>query len=289
MTKYIKNNIPYAITVTSVISVHHSILTGRHILGEKHDFPELFFVEKGTHSVYIDAIQYDLSENQLIIFAPNSFHEATKPSSATVGIVGFEANSSILEPIYNRIITLSSKQKAHLTELITHGNNCFTLANNVARGMVPKANVSELDLQLFKNRLELLLITLLLPDKTSDSSAVTRNHTNYSYEQLDIITEYMLAHITEVLTLKDISRGCALSPSKLNRICNELVGESPVSYFTYLKISEAQRLIKETSLNFTQISERLGFNSVQYFSRLFKQRVRITPSEYAKLASRENS
>ena len=39
---------------------------------------------------------------------------------------------------------------------------------------------------------------------------------------------------SEVLTLEDISRGSALSPSKLNRICNELVGESPVSYFTYL-------------------------------------------------------
>ena len=289
MTKYIKNTIPSAISISSVITVHHSILTGRHVLGEKHDFPELFFVEKGFHSVYVDTMQYDLSENQLIIFAPNSFHEATAPSSATVGIIGFEVESDILNSIYNRIITLNSKQKALLTELIIHGSNCFTLANNVARGMVPKADISELELQLIKNRLEHLLISLLLPDKTSDNKTPTTNHTNYSYEQLDIITQYMLDHINEVLTLEDISHGCALSHSKLNRICNELVGESPVSYFTYLKISEAQRLIKNTSLNFTQISERLGFNSVQYFSRLFKQRVRITPSEYAKLASKENN
>ncbi len=289
MTKYIKNAIPSAISVTSVVSVHHSILTGRHVLGEKHDFPELFYVEKGVHSVYIDATQYDLSENQLIIFAPNSFHEATAPSSATVGIVGFEATSPVLDSVYNRIITPNSKQKALLTELISHGSSCFTLAKNVARGMVPRAGVSDLELQLIKNRLELLLISLLLPDAASSDTELTTNHTNYSYEQLDIITQYMLAHINEVLTLEDISRGCALSPSKLNRICNELVRESPVSYFTYLKISEAQRLIKNTSLNFTQISERLGFNSVQYFSRLFKQRVRITPSEYAKLASKENN
>ncbi len=288
MTKYIKNSIPSAISVTSVVSVHHSILTGRHLLGEKHDFPELFFVEKGVHSVYVDGTQYDLSEGQLIIFAPNSFHEDITPTSATVCIIGFEAKSDILASTYNRIITLGSKQKALLTELITHGRNCFTLASNVARGMVPNEDVSALDLQLIKNRLELLLISLLLPEKTSESTPTT-NHKNYSYEQLDIITEYMLSHLNEVLTLEDISRGCAISPSKLNRICNELVGESPVSYFTYLKISEAQRLIKQTSLNFTQISEKLGFNSVQYFSRLFKQRVRITPSEYAKLALKENN
>lgn len=289
MTKYIRNNMPSVISVTSVFSAHHFILTGRHSLGEKHDFPELFFVEKGVHSICVDAKQYDLSENQLIIFAPKSFHEDARPSSATVGIIGFEAESDLLESIYNRIITLNSNQKALLTELIVHSSNCFALANNVARGMVPKSDVSDLELQLIKNRLEQLLITLLLPDKVSEYTSPTTNHTNYSYEQFDIITQYMLTHINEVLTLEDISHGCALSPSKLNRICNELAGESPVSYFTYLKISEAQRLIKHTSLNFTQIAERLGFNSVQYFSRLFKQRVRITPSEYAKLALKEGN
>ncbi len=289
MAEYIKNNMPSAISVASVISVHHSILTGRHLLGEKHDFPELFFVEKGVHSVYVDADRYDLSENQLIIFAPNAFHEDVPPSSATVCIVGFEVKPNIIDSICNRIITLNSKQKSLLLELITHGRNCFDLANGVARGMVPKADVSPLELQLIKNRLEVFLISLLLPEEASDNASFTTNHTNYSYEQLNIITEYMLAHINETLTLEDISRDCAVSPSKLNRICNELVGESPVSYFTYLKISEAQRLIRKTSLNFTQISERLGFSSVHYFSRLFKQRVRITPSEYAKFSSKENS
>lgn len=288
MTKYIKNSMPSAVSVPSVISVHHSVLTGRHLLGEKHDFPELFFVEKGSHSVYVDGVQYNLSEGQLMIFSPNSFHEDITPSTATVCILGFEVKSDILPSIYNSVITLDSKQKALLTELITHGRSCFSLASNVERGMVPNSDASVLDLQLIKNRLELLLIGLLLPKKSSENIP-TANHKNYSYEQLDIITKYMLSHLNEVLTLEDISRGCAISPSKLNRICNELVGESPVSYFTYLKISEAQRLIKQTSLNFTQISERLGFNSVQYFSRLFKQRVRITPSEYAKLALKENN
>ena len=110
MAKYIKNNISSEVSVTSVISVHHSVLTGRHLLGEKHDFPELFFVEKGFHAVSVDGKQYDLSENQLIIFAPNSFHEDIPPSSATVCIVGFEEKSNILSSVYNRVITLNNKE-----------------------------------------------------------------------------------------------------------------------------------------------------------------------------------
>ena len=46
----------------------------------------------------------------------------------------------------------------------------------------------------------------------------------------------------------------------------------------------AKRMIKETSFNFTEISEKLGFSGVHYFSRLFKKHVGMTPSEYAKTA-----
>ena len=63
MTKYIKNSIPSVVSVTSVISAHHTILTGRCPLGEKHDFPELFFVERGEYSVYVDSTQIKEAEN----------------------------------------------------------------------------------------------------------------------------------------------------------------------------------------------------------------------------------
>ena len=55
--------------------------------------------------------------------------------------------------------------------------------------------------------------------------------------------------------------------------------------FLDLKLKEAKRLIRESSLNFTEISELLGFNSLHYFSRLFKERVGMTPSEYARSVS----
>ena len=41
-------------------------------------------------------------------------------------------------------------------------------------------------------------------------------------------------------------------------------------------------MIRDTSLNFTQISQALGFSTVHYFSKLFKEKVGMSPSEYAK-------
>ena len=58
--------------------------------------------------------------------------------------------------------------------------------------------------------------------------------------------------------------------------------KSPIAYFNGLKILEAQRLIAQTPLNNTEIAERLGFSSVHHFSKAFKQKTGIAPTEYAK-------
>ena len=40
-------------------------------------------------------------------------------------------------------------------------------------------------------------------------------------------------------------------------------------------------MIRNEQLNFTQISEKLGYTSIHYFSRQFKKLTNMTPSEYA--------
>ena len=53
-----------------------------------------------------------------------------------------------------------------------------------------------------------------------------------------------------------------------------------IDYFILLKIDRAKKLITETELSFTEISDSLGFSSSAYFSRTFKKKTGLTPSEY---------
>ncbi len=48
-----------------------------------------------------------------------------------------------------------------------------------------------------------------------------------------------------------------------------------------MKIDAAKQLIRTEQMNFTQISEKLGYSSIHYFSRQFKKVTGMTPSEYA--------
>ena len=48
-----------------------------------------------------------------------------------------------------------------------------------------------------------------------------------------------------------------------------------------LKIETAKTMLREGDGNITQIADRLGYASVHYFSRYFKQATGMTPSEYS--------
>ena len=48
-----------------------------------------------------------------------------------------------------------------------------------------------------------------------------------------------------------------------------------------MKIDMAKELIRNKNMNFTQISDQLGYTSIHYFSRQFKKITGMTPSEYA--------
>ena len=54
-----------------------------------------------------------------------------------------------------------------------------------------------------------------------------------------------------------------------------------IEYFSEMKIDAAKQMIRTEHMNFTQISQQLGYSSIHYFSRQFKKIAGMTPSEYA--------
>lgn len=95
------------------------------------------------------------------------------------------------------------------------------------------------------------------------------------------IVRYMEEHIGERLSLDTICRDTLTGRSQLQKIFREAHGCGVIDYFSSMKIDTAKQLIRDNHLNFTEISDRLGYTSVHYFSRQFKKLTGMTPSEYA--------
>ncbi len=73
-----------------------------------------------------------------------------------------------------------------------------------------------------------------------------------------------------------------LSPSYLRALFEKWVGESPQQFHTRYRIDQAKRLLTQQSLSISEVAYHVGYNDVRYFSRVFKQRTGVTPTQYAK-------
>lgn len=283
-----KTYIANLIAVDSIVTVYYYHLQGRAgttTTGDRHNFWEFQYVDKGTHHVLLDGVRYDLNEGQMILFAPNAHHcSAGEAFSAHVGIVSFESASPILQEKHAKVVTLPTHMRALLSDIVTCGVEMFVPVppESGLKGVVPRKGIPTEQLQLLKHKLEFFLTEFCMKDAEEMEKAVGSNRSNYQKSQFDEIEDYLKANLSKNLSLEDMSSALSLSQSKLKKIFKEERSSSPIAYFNALKIQRAKQLIKESTLNVSQIAEALGFTYENYFSKVFKEKTGLTPSEYAK-------
>ncbi|MBE6562775.1 MAG: AraC family transcriptional regulator [Ruminococcaceae bacterium] len=90
---------------------------------------------------------------------------------------------------------------------------------------------------------------------------------------------YIHGHYTEAVTLEDIAKAADISRSEAGRCFNTYMGCSPVDALIQYRLQAAHRLLSERTQTLQQISYACGFNSVNYFSRLFKKKYGYAPSK----------
>ena len=62
----------------------------------------------------------------------------------------------------------------------------------------------------------------------------------------------------------------------------DIMGVAPGQYYLNLKIEKAAQMLKETNMTLSEIASKTGFESEFYFSRIFKKKMNVKPSDYRK-------
>ncbi|AQG82340.1 helix-turn-helix transcriptional regulator [Spirosoma montaniterrae] len=83
----------------------------------------------------------------------------------------------------------------------------------------------------------------------------------------------------ETIDFERLSDACNVSYAWLRKAFKETTGTSLNQYHLRLKLHKAEELIRDTGSTLSEISAQCGFESVHYFSRIYKQKMHINPSE----------
>lgn len=89
----------------------------------------------------------------------------------------------------------------------------------------------------------------------------------------------MERHLETPLPLSTVALACGLSQRHIERLFREHTGVTPVSYYMDVRLDRARGMITQTDMSVLQVSVACGFASPEYFSRVYRKRFGLTPSE----------
>ncbi|MCM3129424.1 response regulator [Paenibacillus provencensis] len=108
----------------------------------------------------------------------------------------------------------------------------------------------------------------------------------YAAQQDSVVEEikqHIHKHCGDELTRNSLGEMVYLNPDYLARIFKKETGISLGAYIIQARIRSARQLLESTSLSVYSIAGKVGYANYPYFSKLFKQDVGCTPTEYRKL------
>ena len=131
-----------------------------------------------------------------------------------------------------------------------------------------------------------LLSQLLLTLQRQAGAAKEKLQSAYSvqseHEVIRRAQDYVAQHVREKLTVPIVAQGTGVSASYLTALFQKHLQLSPGEYIRRIKLQESRQMIREGNMNFTQIAETLHYSTIHQFSRQFKEKFGITPTQYAK-------
>lgn len=99
------------------------------------------------------------------------------------------------------------------------------------------------------------------------------------------ITRYIQDHLREKITVEELAALVHLNPNYFIRYFRKMTGSAPLEYVMNTRISKAREYMhKEDSCPIKEIAQSCGFQSVHYFTRVFKRHTGYTPSKYREIA-----
>ncbi|MDK2594184.1 helix-turn-helix domain-containing protein [Pseudoalteromonas obscura] len=99
-----------------------------------------------------------------------------------------------------------------------------------------------------------------------------------------LLQEVVQTHLFSPLKVEELAFLCHMSTSTFNRKFKHVYGMSANKYLIAKRLERASLLIKTTDRSVTDVALECGFEELSYFSRVFKQHFRLTPSQLRKAA-----
>jgi AraC-like DNA-binding protein len=164
---------------------------------------------------------------------------------------------------FSKIFQLSIKKRATLDALLNHSYT-GSLENIFVNAKVHELLVYSLE-HVVEEKDAVFSCKFLADERGTESIYQAR--------------EFLLQHIGDPITIKELSRKVAMNECYLKKGFKEVFGTTIFDFYQQQRMEHAKYLLYEKSLSVTDVSALLGYSSISHFSAAFKKHTGLKPCE----------
>ena len=244
----------------------------------KHLRVEINYVKRGSCILHLDDESVTFREGEIMIITSGVNHLFEAGSKGTT-LMQLE----FLPEVFSYFNVKSEGGTAAFipVTLFSEGNRLIKIVNNVCIMRVVQRIVNELELksQYYKYLVVMYYAELLiLIYRYMDESYLPI----YTNDSLKKAIAFIRLNYQSGITMNAVAEYTGISERYLRRLFSQYLNLSPLDYLNQIRINKAVELLRNTEMSVKEVCYLCGFQSPQYFSRVFKQQMGISPRKISK-------
>ena len=268
--------------INGIVLFKNTAIHGKDMLEmHSHSYHELYFLLSGERRYFVGHEIYDVEPGNLVLIPGDTLHRTTSPArlgyeryvlyfneTDISGLVSGIGKDVFDEFINKGCITLPSEQseviRRCLESLECEGDKRDNLTRSIKQNMLER----------------IILIAIRYGEKKEKGNRGAEG-------KIEEIARYISENYKNEITLSEAAAMAYMEETYFSKKFKKLTGFGFKEYLIYTRIKAAQKMLWQTDVSVTEISDVCGFSSSNYFGDVFRRYVGMSPSEYRKNISKK--
>lgn len=239
-----------------------------------HGYIELYFLVSGGRRYFFNHSIYDIDPGDIVIIARNELHR-----TAIRGTKGFDRYLLCFD-IKDLNAFESELNHTDYSKIISSGcysfsPQCSSQLTDIFEKLYSEySNNKKYRDAYIRNYLHQILLILL---RHGNSKAPSTGETALKIQQ---VAEYISSNYKNEITLETASKIACMEKTYFSKRFKKLTGFKFNEYLKEIRLKEAKKMLIETDISISDISQLIGFSSTNYFGDTFKKNIGLSPTQY---------
>lgn len=234
--------------------------------GRAHMGHEIIYVDYGRLKVEKNSGNINLGAGDIIVFPEKKEHHFYGAEKKPFDFLNIVYHGNLPAEIAEKRIHLSPEERGILSKI---KEESLEMKPRFSEIIVTKLNELIFSLQR-KARL-----------KSQEEKTPGENTVKYRSKVVNYALAFLRQNYSRPFDADETAKHAGISKSYLRSLAKSETGKSLRAHLLAIRMDAAQKLLRESSDNITQIAFKTGYQSVPHFCRIFKKHTGMTPAQYS--------